>query len=339
MKKLQKIDLYVIPLIFAAISSIILRTYALLTSFERDILHFDNKIAIGFATGIVVIAVIGFLTYLFLGEKETDLIAKSGNAASYIPAGIVGVALLFMGVKNLMLGLEKGIYTDERIPPMLIISAVLALLSIFSFFISVFVEKNESLFKAAFSLSIVLFLALYSAILYFNTNTHPNNSPNKIVDEMAYIFSAIFFLFEARIPLGRAKWRPYVAFGLIATLLTAYSAIPSIVVYAIDGYTVSESLFESALSITLSILIFSKILQTRGLTVNEESSAAQSIVMMSKMREEEIENRHKLSHANINKEENNDTQDASNYTFDIPYVEPGSDLGSNDATLDISKSE
>lgn len=339
MKTLRKIDMYIIPLIFASIAGIILRTYALFTSFNSTTMHYDNKIAIGFAVGIVVISVIGFMSYLFLGEKEADLIAKSGNAASFIPAGIVSTALLFMGVKNFGLAFSGGL-PDNRLPALAILSAILALLSVGSFFLSIFIEKNLNNYKASFSLSIVFFLAIYACMLFFNTSIHPTNSPNKIIDQMAYVSAAIFFLYEARIPLGRTQWRPYVAFGLIATLLTAFSAIPSLIVYAYNGYIVSDSIIESLLTLALSIFIFSKVLQTRGLTENTESPAVSSIVTMARMREEELENQRKLSRArNNNKEENDETEDASNYTFDIPYVENTAEINPNDASIDLSQSE
>ncbi len=336
MKKLQKIDLYVIPLIFAGLASIILRTYALLTSFNSVSMHFDDKTAILFANGIVLLLVIGFMSYLFLGEKENDLIARSDNAASYIPAGIVSTALLFMGVSNLGLGFS-GFYTGI-LHTLTILSAVLAFLSVGSFFLSIFLEKKENGFKAMFSLSIVFFLAIYASMLFFN-KSQPTNAPNKLVDQMAYVSAALFFLFESRIPLGRAKWRPYVAFGLVATLLTAYSAIPSLVVYALNGYLVSVSLIESVLSLTLSFFILSKVLQTRWLTKNRECYAAKSIVMMARMREEELENQRKLSRAYNNNEENDETEDASNYTFDIPYVDSGTDNTSEDTSIDLGQSE
>lgn len=338
MKKLRKLDLYIIPLIFASIASIALRTYALLTSFNSVTMHFDEGTAITFGNAIVFLAIIGFASYLFFGEKESDLIAESGNAASYIPAGVVSTALLFMGVRNM--GLGFGGYSTNALKALTLVSALLAFLSVGSFFLSIFLEKRNDSYKAMFSLSIVLFLSVYAAMLFFNKQVHPTNSPNKILDQMAYIFAAIFFLYESRIPLGREKWRPYVSFGLIATLLTAYSAVPSLIVYVANGYLVSDSIFESVLSLALSLFIFSKVLQTRSLTANVECVEAKSIVMMARMREEELENQRKLSRAQDNdKEETDDTEDASNYTFDIPYVEPPTDLTPDDASIDLSQSE
>ena len=158
MKTLRKLDLYVIPLVLSAIAAAVLRTYALITDFSSLTMHFNDKTAIGFAIGIVVLAVIGFMSYIFFGEEEADLIAKSGNAASFIPAGIVSTALLFMGFSNLGLAFTTKI--TALFPALAISSAILAFLSAGSFFLSVFIEKNENHYKALFSLSIVFFLAI-----------------------------------------------------------------------------------------------------------------------------------------------------------------------------------
>ncbi len=325
MKKLRNIDLYLILLACSGISSIVLRTFALLTSFNTVTMHFDDKIAITVGGAIIMLAIIGFISYLFPGVKELDLIAKNDNAASYIPAGVVSIALLFIGVKNLELGIGTS---QDPLRALWIASGILAFLSIGSFFVSIFIQKNENTLKAAFSLSIVFFLVIYAMALFFNRETHPTNSPNKIVDQMAFVSASIFFIFESRIPLGRAKWRPYVVFGLIAALLTAYSAVPSIIVYVANEYLVSSNIIESMLSLALSFFIFSKIYQTKRLTENVECSEAKNIELLSEMRMKELENLRTSSRAdesnNIN-EENEDAEDASNYTFDIPYVEPTND--------------
>ena len=337
MKKIRTIDLYIISVVFAIIAGCILRTFALLTSFNNVSMHFDDKILITISTVIVVLAVIGFASYLTFGEKETDLIAKSDNAASFIPAGIICTALIFMGIRNLKLSF--GSYPAGMLRTLSLLSTLLALISVASFFISILIERKEDHYKAAFSLSIVFFLALYSAILFFNKGVHPTNSPNKLVDQMAYICAAIFFLYESRIPLGRAKWRPYISFGLMAILLTAYSSIPSLIVYVVNGYVVSDSLIESVLSLSIFFFIFSKVLQTRSLTPNEENDAVKSIISMARVREEELENQRKLSKVENITNTIDDTEDASNYTFDIPYVEATSEINTEDASIDLSQSE
>ncbi len=327
MKKLRRIDLYTIPLIFVAAAAVTLRTVALFTAFNSVTMHFDNKVAITIASILVALGVIGFASYLFLGEKEQELIARSDNARSYIPAGLVSIALLFLGAHCIGMSLS-GRYPAGTLTLLPLICALLAFLSAASFFLSVFIERNQDLYKAAFSLSVVFCLAIYSIILFFNKETHPTNSPNKLVDQFAYISAALFFLFETRINLGRAKWRGYVASGLAATLFCAYSSVPSLILYAANGYTVSANITESVLTLALAVFICSKVLQIRGLTPAGECDAVRSISSLAQLRREEIEESRKASraHAINNNVENDDTEDASNYTFDIPEAELATDF-------------
>lgn len=324
MKKFRLVDLY---LIFLAVFGVIgagLRSYALLTSFNSITMHFDEKIIITIANSMIAICALAFICYIFFGQKRENLIARTDNAASYIPAGLVSIAMAFMAGEMFAvkpLSVRPGVI--DYVYPISKITAILAILSIVAFFLSILIQRNDNLYKAAFSLCIVFFLAFYAVYLFFNKDVHPTNSPNKITDQMAYLFSAVFFLYESRIFLGRAKWRAYVAFGLVSTLLCAYSAIPSLINYAVNRYVVSDSLVESILTLAIGLYIGSKVLQSKNLPTNTECPEAKSITNLAAIRQEEIEEQRKLAHEHniINKEENDTTDDASNYTFDIPIQE------------------
>ena len=329
MKKLKLIDFYLIGLIVSAISSVILRTYALFFDFDRLTMHFSNSISATLANAIVIIATLVFTAYLFIKKEDCDFLEKTDNAASFIPSGIVSVALVFMGVS--LIKTMNGHHT-ALLRPISLWAAALALLSVGSFFLSILIEEKNNIYKSAFSICTVLFLALYACYLYFNREIHPTNSPSKVVDQMAYLFSAAFFLYESRITLGRAKWRGYVAFGLMASLLCFYSAVPSLILYALSGELISDSLAESAVTLAIAIFITSKVFQTKTLTPDTECEVARSIATLHEMRRDEIEQLRKSSHAraNNNMEEKDEVGDMANYTFDIPYVETRSEYASDD---------
>ena len=333
MKKLKLIDFYIIILIIAAISVVALRTYALMFDFNRLTMQFINSTAATVASWIAVLSTLAFGASLFVKGEKVDLLEKNDNAASFIPSGIVSTALMFMGVK-----LIKSIDTHyvSLLRPISLIAALLAFLSVGAFFLTILIEQRSHTVKAVFSLCVVLFLSLYACYLYFNKSVHPTNSPNKVIDQLAYLFSAAFFLYESRIAIGRAKWRGYVSFGLIAALLCYYSSIPSLIIYAMDDYCISDSLVESALTLSLAIFITSKVVQTKHLTPDAECDTARLISTLADMREEEIDEMRKASHARaINNMEENDSKsdDASNYTFDIPYVDTRSEFSSDDTQM------
>ncbi|MBR0449266.1 MAG: hypothetical protein IIX30_00435, partial [Clostridia bacterium] len=103
------------------------------------------------------------------------------------------------------------------------------------------------------------------------------NAPAKITDEMAYLFAAVFFLYETRISLGRGKWRAYVTFGLIAAQLAAYSSIPALIVYFAKGEMISNSIFESVLTFTLFLFITSRLGMVSTLTPDKPCDVAAAI--------------------------------------------------------------
>ena len=326
MKKLKTIDLYLIALLVLGLTASTLRTVAAFSAFNRVTMHYDDPVAITVGCCIATIAVVAFLSYLFLGDKSGKLVSHSSNWASYIPAGMVSVCLLFVSADKIA-SLVSGEY-DRLTFALALITALLAILSVVSFFLSVFIERSDDIYRASFSLCVVLYLATYASFLYFNRATHPTNSPDKLVDQMAYLFSAIFFLYETRINLKRALWRPYVAFGLGAALLTAFSSIPSLILYFAQGYELSDSIFESALTLALCIYVSSRVIQTRDLTKDAECETATEVARLAAIRENQMEEQRILSGAQeINKEEIV-TEDAENYTFDIAFDEPTTDFSS-----------
>ena len=334
MKNKKLIDIYVITLFTAAFSAVILRVFALLRDFDPQTMQFGNSVTMTLANLLVILSIVIFAGYILFKKENPNLIAKVDNAASFIPSGIVSTALIFMGVHLIK---NMNGHSLQLLRPISIFAAILAFASAASFFLSIFIEGKSNNLKAAFSISVVIFLALYACYLYFNREVHPTNSQSKIIDQMAYLFSAVFFLYESRITIGRAKWRPYVAFGLMASLCCIYSSLPSLILYALDGRLVSDSLIESVLTLTLAIFITSKILQTKGLTPDEECETAKSIAALAEMRQEEIEELRRNIHAraNDNMEEKDDhSADVANYTFDIPYVETRSEFSSDDTPLE-----
>lgn len=318
MKKLSVIDTYTIPLLFVSLAAVVFRCIALLTSFNTVTMHFDNKTAITIGNIIVAVSTLAFLSYFIFGEKERKLIPNTGSAAYYIPSGIVSIVLVFMGAE--LIDNALGIYKSGVIFILSLLGGILALGAVFSFFLSIFIEKGVNSTKACLAICTVAFLAVYAMLLYFQKDVHPTNSPNRLIDQLAYLSSAIFFLYEARIPLGRTKWKGYIAFGLCAAMLCAYSSIPSIILYFAKGYVISESITESILTLTLALLIGSRIMKYKSLSPDSECSIAKEVGVLAARREEEIRaHRNRSENYNINNnEEKDEVSDAENFSFDIP---------------------
>lgn len=266
-------------------AAITLRTIALISSLD-EYGYFSEKLIINIASAIAIGAVIFFITYIFFERKGIKLIPSFDSPASYAPSAIVSVALALLGVYLYSFAFSQEHFIAVS-KPLSVVGATLAIASAVYFVASVFIVRRRSMRRADFGIITLVFICVYIAHIYFDT-TLPINSPNKTVDLMAYLSVALFFLYETRLSLGREKWRSYIAFGLIAAFLSAYSSIPSLIIYLKDGISISNSIYESLLSLTLSIFATSKILLTTTLVEDVENPVVTKIIAAHNARKAEL---------------------------------------------------
>lgn len=276
--------------------SVVFRIAALFASYNFDTGFYDKKILINIASVIVVSGSVFMFTYAFSGTKKNKLIADFSTPATYVPTGALLVAMLFFAVLTHIASSKTDFSIREfmALPgatfPLLLkyvsanmssfilsLMAPMACLAVGYFILTACVLKRSSSLRAFFGTANVLFLAFYTSYLYFDTTTLARNAPNKIVDQMAFLFAALFFLYEIRISLGREKWNLYMAFGFIAAVLTAYSSIPSLTVYFINGEIISNNIQENVLSFALFVFIISRITLAAFLKEDKESESISAI--------------------------------------------------------------
>ena len=230
-------------------------------------------------------ALFGFLillTYAPLHRKDASRRASFGGMLTYIPAAPLALCFVYMGA-SLLLRKAEGLLDKIAFP----LLGILAIASAFYFFLAVFLEEKISDLRAIFGTVASLFLILYAGYLYFDP-TLPINATTKLCDQLAYIFAAIFFLFETRISLGRIRWNLYTAFGLVASLLTAYSAIPSLLVYLFEGKMISNSLEETLLTLLLSAYIICRTLLSLMLKEETPSQLMAALLADAKARTDAV---------------------------------------------------
>ena len=277
------------------LSSVIMRIIATLIHFDYRTGYFTNHSLISVSNAIVVAGIILLFSYAVTARKDLKLIPNFTSPMTYIPTGIVGVALIFVAVLMLILARDAfeftritGSFSSYGFKALLYLAcAVFAVCSAVHFSLTATIENRTNASRAAFGLCTVIFLALYAAYIYFDTNL-PINAPSKIIDEMAYLFAAVFFLYETRLSLGREKWRAYIAFGFVASLLTAYSAIPSLVVYFAKDSFLSLSIYESLLTLALFLFITARIVITGDLVEDKPSETVATIIDAANERVKEI---------------------------------------------------
>ena len=341
MKKNQRqIGLYYAVMLVLLVIGIALRCIACFTELNYKTGYFGNDVCITLANSLVISAAIICFSYIFVADKDFKLCASFDNALTYIPGGAVSAGLLFLSVKMIStvknehkILFSKSTFANYESALMLLVG-LLAMAGIMNFLFNALSEKRADTTRAGFAIAMSIFLAIYGAYLYFSTEL-PLNAPNKLIDMLAYLFASIFFLYEARLSLGRDMWRPYIAFGLIGALLTGYSALPSLIIYFANGEVISNSVAENTLSLTLCIFITARLFLATKLDDGQTSDVALAVEKMVSCRMKEMvgEIDEELSYAgaNINNEENATETPAEdmNYTINL----------SDDTSADAKTSE
>ena len=291
---------YIISFALIVVAATVLRTLALLLNFEDNGIHFGSKALINTAGAIVAFGALLLFTYTFAYDKSIKLRATFATPATYVPTLLVSVALLYFAADALRKIKATGISLQQAVAMrsyVLLIDFAIAILSVVAviyFMVNALIETRASVARASLGIATVILLALYSASLYFDT-TLPINAPNKVVDQMAYLFFALFFLYEIRISLGRECWNLYLAFGFISATIGAYSSIPTIIYYFANKELVSASLSECVLTLTLTLFVICRVILASTLKEDKRSDSIDAIVAYSNERaavvaeQEEIE--------------------------------------------------
>ena len=279
----------VIMLLFAAVACV-LRTLACLWHLEENQIYFAEGGMLSVAGALVVVGAILSAAIALTMDKE-PVRAHFSSALTFVPTGLTAVALLIFGLCML------AVYTtldsplpDQRVSiasALALACAVLAPLSAVHFFLNAFLTERHTLLRAGFSLATVLLGALYAAFLYFGAGL-PINAPNKLVEQMAYLFCSLFFLYETRISLGREMWRGYSVFGLIAAMLTAYASLPALIAYFIDGVYVTKTVESAALLFAFFIFITSRLCMAVSAAPDGECPEMAALRAFAERREEEL---------------------------------------------------
>lgn len=260
-----------------SVAACVLRTVALFRDFDFETGYFGEKTLIFVSTFIIFASVLPALLYFIFGKARKNLIADFHSPAIYIPSGLLALAFIFMARELL---LSSAFFVSEAaLSQKIILFFILvgSIASILYLFLNTFLGRRYSQIRGAFGFAPIITLLAFAALLYFDTSV-PINAPNKSVDQIAYVITAVFFCGEIRISLGREIWRLYTAVGIIAASVCAYSSIPSLIIYFTkDGVCISSSVAESILTFALFVFITAKTVLVAFLKSGEKGMLASSI--------------------------------------------------------------
>lgn len=280
-KRRNRLSLNIPILLIITVTVCILKSIAAVGSLDYTSGHYTSKLLISIANWITLIGGISMFLRRIFDVRQNKPIPTFNTPASYIPAALISLALVFLGYGLL----EKRAEIIENTPfgrapssvaSIAAICAILAFLAAASVLIYTGLKGARDYRRAICGILIIAFLAIYVIYLYFSTEL-AINAPNKITDEIAFAFAAVFFLYEVRISLCREVWHAYSAFGYISALMLAYSAIPGITVYFICGEVISNSIFESFFALTLFIFIIARLIVLHELVCEEDTAYVKAI--------------------------------------------------------------
>lgn len=298
----KRLGIYLIAMLILTVTATILRSIACVTSLDYSSGFFTNKSLITTANIIITVTVLGMFSYLFVAPR-ISLIANFSTPETYVTTGVLGVATAFLGARILSYVSIVSSYS-QRSDNMLFrknimtlicaVCAILAFASILHHFFNAFITESKAEVRAYFALATILFLGIYAMITYLDPSLAIGES-TKTLRLTTFILASLFFIYEARISLGREMWRIYTSFGLVAAALSAYTAIPSIITFFVNNEVISHanrlslaSIEESIFLLAMFIFITARLIVTIKLYENNENAFIKAFGEYAGEREREI---------------------------------------------------
>ena len=298
----KRLGIYLLAMLILTVAATTLRSIACVTNLDYSTGFFTNKSLITTADIIITVTVLGMFSYLFVAPR-ISLIANFSTPETYVTTGVLGVATAFLGarifsyvsiVSSYSQRSDNMLFRKNIMTLICAVCAILAFASILHHFFNAFITESKTEVRAYFALATILFLGIYAMITYLDPSLAIGES-TKTLRLTAFILASLFFIYEARISLGREMWRIYTSFGLVAAALSAYTAIPSIITFFVNDEVISyasrlslASIEESIFLLAMFIFITARLIVTIKLYEDSENAFIKAFGEYAGEREREI---------------------------------------------------
>ncbi len=168
----------------------------------------------------------------------------------YATNALLGAALAAFALFYFPVFFDEGL-TSTTDQFFLICTLCFALLGVFFCLNNTLSPDSEKDKRLLLGLSLPLMCIAQILYFYFETSTQINN-PNKLLDQFAFGFTALFFLYELRALFDKPRYAAECTFGFIAMVFTATASIPSFVYSFWHG----DFLYDNAAHDVLMLAIF-----------------------------------------------------------------------------------
>lgn len=260
--------LWAVLVLFAALAAAVLRTAAILFSYDAEIGYFARGTALPVLADVTcIVGTVAAIGFAFFCRPRCRAIYNAGARASapvYFATAYAAFVMLgtFMhelwrclSERTAASNFEKAAAVDNaytarslRIQGVLIIIGIIASAVSAVYFFCRLSGKGWREWYVILGFAPGMRGVAGMATIYFDM-TVEMNSPNKMLLQLALISVMLYFLLELRMLLGEKKARPraYAAVGLAATVLTAAASVSLIAAYfagqVSNAYFFTESFF------------------------------------------------------------------------------------------------
>ncbi|MBO7761406.1 MAG: hypothetical protein J6T24_01270 [Clostridia bacterium] len=237
-----------------SVITVLLRTVALLTVYDPDARYFNvNTLPIVCAALLIGVAVVlGIFTHEM---RDFFLFTADYRDLPTLFSGIfTAIVMLFFGVTLLLSSFSEGV-------AVLIIAILCTLASLGGaahFVLHAFHAGATGTAKAMTALPSAALAILYALYLYFE-GTMMLNNPAKVLAQCAWVLAVFFFLGEARIALGRAKWALHSYVTVMTAILMATLSLPNLIYHAVRGTPLLGNTAQDFLALALFLYTLARL--------------------------------------------------------------------------------
>ena len=244
--------------------------------------YFEHSTLFKVSAWMILAASLLLLTLPLAYRKRHDTLTPQTTAHTFLPSFMLGMLFLFFVGEGVFSFVgEYFLLTLDKI--LIILSIVLGVCCAIYFLSLAILESTVNNRKAYFGMLSVLFFGIYAASLYMDTRI-PRNAHIELCEEMAFIVTSLYFLYEARISLGKQKQNTYIAFAMMAAALNAYNVIPTLIYFIATGKLYASSLTSFFLMCGVLVFILMRLAVFEKSPADKPATLVENLIVSAKAR-------------------------------------------------------
>lgn len=267
--------LIALPLVI--LTTVTLRSIALLSSYEPDIGRYANQ-TLSLVNGILLAATAGILAILGHEMKEMLAFKPSYHDLPSLFSGIfAAIALILFGITLPLGAIGESAYAVG----LAFFSGLMAIAGAALFILRAFDGRARSGLLAVLNLPLAVLGISYPLYLSFGSDFRIND-PAVTMATVAWVLIAFFFLGEARIALDRTLWALHTYITVLAAIASATLAIPNLIYHPIKGEAILGNSELDFVALAIFLYTLARLLSIFRTITHEATDTARFAMGMAK---------------------------------------------------------